>query len=230
MPTQKEIDKVAAETMEAAKKEMRRYDKVSSKAETPKKADKRKAVASRSAKRKSVVHGSARSKSRASIFNKIRDGILPEGCNNFGDYIVDYIMVPYIQGAIQNAIGGFLPGWNKNTGRGSVYKDYTSAYRGSSYGSGRRTNKTYTNYSKVDYRTVQYDNPQDARQVLDDLRDTAKMDQYASVLDFLEFSDQPSTSTDDDWGWSYNDLMSARVRPIGNGWWKIDLPRPVQID
>lgn len=239
MPTQKEIDKVAAETMDAAKEEMeaagnvaRRYDKVSrgSSADA-----KQKSVEKTVRKhRKAVVSGHVNKKK--SLISRIKEGILPEDCDNFGDYIVDYVLVPYLRSAFTNAIDGLIPGWNPG-GNKSPYRDYASAYRTKSRASDRPRNDEPVNYARFDWTDVDFDTPKKAQLMRRELLNAVNENiadgdgDFVSVLEFLDLArlGKMSTPTDYAVGWTTEDVKNAAIRPgRRKGKWIVDLPRPIQ--
>lgn len=110
---------------------------------------------------------------------------------------------------------------------GGMNKDYStiSTWRNSNRRQAPRSNMTAA--SVYDYGDVEFNSRLDAEQALTLLRDT--IDQYDRVaVGYLYELCQLSTiSNDYDFGWT--DLSKAYTYHDGDGSWKINLPRAVQL-
>lgn len=228
MATKKEIDETIKAAADVALNENNgtQYNKAAERHRATRRAAAKNNEKEVRVKKSKVISGTAKI-SKPSIFQKIKDGILPDGVDNFGDYFVDYIIVPYIDRGIKNAVEGFLPGFgkNKNQKDDRTYIAYDSKYKSGSsvkYSS----NKPEAHYVAQDFRNVEFTSLQAARDAVTELNEIIDGYGQATVLDFFDICGLTGTAQDDNWGWL--ELKGVRIVPLHSGY-KIRLPEPISL-
>lgn len=226
MATRKEIDRTIKAAEEIAEKESKvNYTKASERhsAVRKKAADKEE----RKSKARHTVKVNAKTR-KPSIFQKVKDSLLPDDVDSVEDYIEDYIIVPYIINGLNNAISGFLPSFGNKSQKKSnaTYIAYDAAYKSGVSKTSRRETRP-VNSSKQDYRNIEFMTLGDAKSAIEQLE--LILDEYyqVSVLDFYDICGLDGSPEDDNWGWY--ELNGVRIRPIGSHY-RIKLPEPVSLD
>ncbi len=193
-------------------------------------------------RQKQVVPNNAMANRKKSLVDEFKDSIISKEHVDVGSYLVHDVIVPTIQNTVLDFLsikffGASQLGRNRAPvgrslfdygrqifGYGTQYQ-YGTNY-GSNYGYGRTTG--YPNGTpqpdpqnyKVDYRNIILLNPDDAKAVVDSMRQRIFRFNEATVSDLYGAVGITASYTDDNWGWTNaNDIGIKRV-PEG---WLIDV-------
>lgn len=155
--------------------------------------------------------------------------------DSLGSYIVHEIVVPSIQNTILDVLESTFLGMSRrdrryDSGRGY---DYSYPYRSTSssprapigglrrndYGRDRdrdrRDDYRPTN-NKVDYKSIRLRYRADAEEVVTRMRELMDLYNQVTVADLLKLVGQPSSYTDNNWGWT--DPRDIGIRRVSDGY------------
>jgi hypothetical protein len=179
-----------------------------------------------------VISGTAKTRKRIGS----GDGIIAESLHSVAAYLVEDVLLPAFKGLVSDVV-------SQGVDR-LLYGE----------GSRKSTRPGYTNYSKAsasaaartapatEYRTIsgrsrarhQFDeivlpSRGEAEDVLDQLRELADKYEQATVNDLYDLVGLTGSFADDKWGWYFQDLKHAGVKPIRGGY-LLQLPRTQELD
>lgn len=188
------------------------------------------------------ISGKVTKKKRGMMDRFVTAFIGPDGVQDVAGYVQHEIVMPAVKNIIADAIKGGVDGMlygRDGVGRSSSSRGATS------YGHNQRTNysarSSYARNARQDryaggpqddvqgtsYRrerrprfnseTFIIENRDEASYVLNELRNNAEDFGFVSVADFYELIGEPSEFTDNNWGWMFESLGSAAIRPSRNG-------------
>lgn len=167
---------------------------------------------------------------------KLADVFLKEDLTTVKNHVLQEVIFPSIKRALaesgKTAIDMIFYGGSRSNSSSynRRYKTYDDYYGGSR--SSRNTVITsdrHSNYSSYVYSCddIIFTERGAAEEVLSELKEILTTAPIVTVSDLYGIVNQPTTYTDDNYGWT--SLDSARVVRVRDGY-MIDLPRPLPID
>lgn len=183
---------------------------------------------SNNGKANKVVTGAVRQKKKNGI-TRFGDMIVPGDLDSAANYILQDVLIPYIQKALYdticNGLGillGQAPRYSKDNNSNSrpSYRAYYDQRSDRGEYSSSRSRPVYS------YDDLMFDRRADAEEVLWQMEEFLEKFDVVSVADMLDFAGIQSNYTDHKYGWT--NLRSARVESVLGGY-RIHLPRAVAI-
>lgn len=172
---------------------------------------------------------------------KFADTFVSEDADSIKSYIIFDVVIPGIKNTIldvmEMAFFGTTSGRKrKSSSRRDDSTDYRSAYRGVSRSLTRdrdrdrdrgRVRERSRRDDKLDYRNIILKNRDDAEAVIDEMQRRIRKLDSASIADLFELIDEPSSYTDNNWGWK--DERDIGIRRVSRGY-LIDVAEPEYLD
>lgn len=175
---------------------------------------------------------------KKSLGKQIVSTFVKDDISEVKEYVWQDVILPKLKDivseTINNTVDMLLYGEQRsrrgiNRSGGSSYVSYSSQYRVVPDSRGSRSDMTRDSRGGYNLSNLVFDTRVDAENVLGDLNDLVEDYGMASVSDFYKFAgmDEQSTYMDRRWGW--DDLTTARVTRVRDGY-SIEMPRPRQLD
>ena len=172
---------------------------------------------------------------KPSPFRRFKEAFFGEDVGSVGAYILYDVLIPAMRDTLEDMVNNGLHMLLTGDSRGrrregrSTYVSYNnySSFRNRSVDS-RDHDRDYRNRSRrsSDIQDLICENRKDAEDVIDDLCELIDRYGQATVADLYDLAGQPTSITDNYWGWET--LNSARVDRVSGGY-LINLPRPISL-
>lgn len=184
-------------------------------------------------------------KQKQSVEKKLRNIFISDDADNVGDYLIWGVIVPAIQGMLQDAGHGIVDGIfgrRGSSGRSYDYHDYSRRRRRyddePSYRTSRRSDRERSKDRDRDYEyerrrssknntEVLFNTRSDAEEVRDTLFEVIEKYGFASVSDINELCGFKDDYTDRKWGW--RNLNRSSIRSTRDGY-LLELPIPESLE
>lgn len=180
-------------------------------------------------------------KQKPSVEKKLRSIFISDDADNVGDYLVWGVIVPAIQGMLQDAGHGIVDGiFGRRGGGRSDYRDYSRRSRRyddePSYRTTRRSERSRDRDRDYDYERrrssrdaseVIFKSRSEAEEVRDTLIEVIDKYGFASVSDLNELCGFKDDYTDRKWGW--RSLKRSSIRSTRDGY-LLELPMPESLE
>lgn len=178
-----------------------------------------------------------------------------EGAKEVKNYVIDSVVMPTIKDMIFNVFSGIFDIF-KDAIEAKIFGiDEVGRNRSRSRSRSRRMDDEYIGYSSIrdddrrrgsrrgrgerarardvmDYEDIWFDDMYQAntalRKAMDVFEDRGCMLKVSDFKKILKYDEDDITYIDQEWGW-YS-LSTAIVKPLRNGGYKIDMPRPRPLD
>ena len=168
--------------------------------------------------------------SKKSLGAKFADAFISDAAKDLKSYIVWDVIVPGIKDTIMNGLNMVFYGNTSSRSRRSYngYSDntsYRSFYQSDYDGYGappRRNARPSRRYDRdpygdrIDYRNIIVRDRGSAEEIVNTLRGRIEKYGEATKADLLELIDIPSTSVDNNWGWT--DPRNIGIRRVSTGY------------
>lgn len=182
---------------------------------------------------KKVISSEPR-KVKKSLFGRLVTGIVgPEGLPGIGSYVNDEIVKPAIKNIIVDAVtsginmvmygekGGQGRGGQNRYGSRQAYRpqtNYTNNYRNAPIAEQATPDDRVVRPVKQGVEDFIILDRYDAAQVLTTLTENADMYNSVSVADYYDLIGVPSQYTDNNYGWTIDDIVKANIIPVRGGY------------
>lgn len=159
--------------------------------------------------------------------DKIRGEFFEGEVDSIGEHVLNNILIPAIKDTIYNVIDGAISGLFYGNSRGNKY----SSSQNRNYTSYSRPSQTRNQYRAQPERggtrapVYEYQCEDDALDVLERMNDILGESYFCTLADYIVASGDNPDAYDYAWGW--DDLRTAIVKRSRNGYFYIDLPRPI---
>ena len=193
-------------------------------------------------KPKQLVSNNAMARRKKSLMEEFKDSFITNDKIDIGTYLVKDVVVPTIQNTILDYLsmrffGASQAGRNRGYGYGKSIFDYgrevfgygNRTNYGGSYNYGRQTGGPNLNNPdrRIDYHDIILLNAQDAKTVVDYMRNRIMRYNEATVSDLFSCIGITSAYTDDDWGWTNPSDIGIKRVPEG---WLIDVADAIYLN
>jgi len=163
--------------------------------------------------------------------DKFKAAMISEDSQSIGDYLLFDVAIPAlkqtIQSLINNAVDMLLFGNSTRPVNRNMPANRVS-YRSYFDNQAQNTYTTRPRSAGYSYEENTFASRGDAEAVLYRMQEIIDRYQVVRVADYLELSDQPSSYTDNNYGWT--DVSNVRIMRSRNGRYYLDLPKPMAID
>lgn len=186
-------------------------------------------------KNEKVAKGAVSIKKKSPV-GKFVETFVQEDAKTMKGYILDEVVVPAIKTTVSDVVRNALDMmfWGKS-GRPRSQStasriQYTSYSKQQSMAS-RQLPQQQTRVKAYDFDVVEFDDRQDAIDVLKRMREQLGVYQMVSVADLKDFAGVDVKFlkyTDNKYGWT--DLSTAEVVHIPGGGWRIDFPKAIVLE
>lgn len=191
-----------------------------------------------------VVKGNAKLHKKTKA-EKLKDTLFGEGVDNVGDYLIFDVMVPAIKELVVNSVSDginmLMFGDTKSSMRSSRDRDRGSYVSYDSYSNRRKVrDKEMARRARFDFSDIEFDDPSDIDDVINELIDAWDVYRCVSVAQFYTSCGIKPSPNDHKWGWiNIRELTDARISTIKvrndetgkiETKWIINLPKPKPID
>lgn len=181
-------------------------------------------------KKDPVVSGKVKKKDKP-VHKKLSEAVFAEDVKEVKSYLLWDVLIPALKDTVSDlgkrGIDAMLYGSGKSP---NVERHGNASYRKYQAASERRNTRSTARYNRraaFDFEDIVLEDRRDAEAVLEHLIDYTVEYEMASVADFYELVDFPTTYIDNKYGW--NDLRSARVLRVRDGY-ILDLPKPEALE
>ena len=169
---------------------------------------------------------------------KFKETFLGENVNSIGSYIIYEVLIPsvidMIREGMHSATDMLLPGGSSRRAR-SRGRERTTPYH--QMGRNKRSGDVYdvsrpTRRKEFDFSSIELWTLADADEVRQGVLDNIDVYGQVRVADFYSLADVSSSSTDNNWGWTVQDIPSIQNAEIysfrvdGTTKYWIDMPKP----
>lgn len=173
---------------------------------------------------------------RESAVARTKQSIFAGSATTVGKYVLETVLLPTLKdtiaqmvtGAIETALYG-----EPRSGKRSPSSSYYTNYR--SYSDRRDSGPTRNSAAlreredrraeRSGYRPLCVEKREDAEDVISSLCEVADRYDYATLGDYYSLVGMSQTYTDEDWGWTIDDITDVEPSRVRDGW-LIDLPTP----
>lgn len=186
-------------------------------------------------KNEKVTKGAVSIKKKSPV-GKLVETFVQEDAKTMKGYILDEVIVPAIKTTLSDVIRNTIDMmfWGKSgRPRGQTTASriqYTNYSRQQTMAS-RQLPQQQSRVKAYDFDVVEFDDRQDAIDVLSRMREQLGVYQMVSVADLKDFAGVDVKFlkyTDNKYGWT--DLTTAEVVHIPGGGWRIDFPKAVVLE
>lgn len=158
------------------------------------------------------------------LSQKFAEAFMTEDTNDIKTYILMDVIIPGIKNTLldtlEMAFFGTVSGNKKRrSGRRDNRTDYRSYYESSSSSIRRERperDRRSRRDDKLDYRNIILLDRGDTEEVIDQLRNRIKKYGAVSIAELFDLIDEPSTSSDNNWGWT--DERDIGLRRVSRGY------------
>ena len=181
-------------------------------------------------KKDPIVNGKVKKKDKP-VRKRLSEAVLAEDVKDVKTYLVWDVLIPALKDTasdlVKRGVDAMLYGSGKSP---NVERHGNASYRKYQTASDKRYSRPSARYNRraaFDFDDIVLEDRRDAEAVLERLVDYTMEYKMASVADFYELVDFPTTYIDNRYGW--DDLSDARVIRVRDGY-ILDLPKPVALE
>lgn len=179
-----------------------------------------------------MVRKDAVIKQKRSFGQTFKEHFLEDDVKDVKDYIIFDAIIPGIKNLCLDALEMFFFGGtggrrSSHRRRDDDHIAYNSYYKSAQYKRSRRDREEDDDDRKVDYRDIVIKYSDDAKAVVDELRDRIDKYDQVTVAELLDAVNITGKYTDNNWGWTRKEDIG--IRRVSNGY-LIDVPEAKLLD
>lgn len=179
---------------------------------------------------------------KPSVERKLRNIFISDDADSIGDYLIWSVLVPAIQGMLQDAGHGIVDGifgrgsgryYREERRRGSYY-DRRDSYRRNNYASSYYNSDSYSHSRRgryePEYSEAFFRSRAKAEECLDTMEEIVSRRGYVTISHLSDLIGVPYDERENDdkeWGWY--DISRCRIKGTRDGF-VLEMPRPEWID
>ena len=181
-------------------------------------------------KKDPIVSGKVKKKEKP-VHKKLSEAVLAEDVKDVKSYLVWDVLIPALKDTVSDLVKRGIDAMLYGNGKSPNIERHGNAsyrkYQAASEKRGTRSTARYNRRAAFDFDDIVLEDRRDAEAVLERLIDYTVEYEMASVADFYELVDFPTTYIDNKYGW--NDLRDTRVIRVRDGY-ILDLPKPMPLE
>lgn len=179
-----------------------------------------------------IIRKDAVIKQKRSFGQTFKEHFLEDDVKDVKDYIIFDAIIPGIKNLCLDALEMFFFGGtggrrSSHRRRDDDHVAYNSYYKSAQYKRSRRDREEDDDDRKVDYRDIVIKYSDDAKAVVDELRDRIDKYDQVTVAELLDAVNITGKYTDNNWGWTRKEDIG--IRRVSNGY-LIDVPEAKLLD